>query len=630
MIKLQSLSLVFGEQTIFSQITQLIAQDEKIGLVGANGAGKSTLLKAIAGHQKLTGGQIQLSSGMRLAYLPQEVVLQSPHSVFDETMSAYGEVGQWHLRAVELERSGMHDCAEFATLHSDLAQHDYGSKSAFARKVLVGLGFDQEKQDMLVAELSGGWQMRVVLAKLLLQDADMYLFDEPTNHLDLPAREWLCRFLKQSRSGYILISHDKYVLDQVCESIYVLNKGKLKIYAGNYSYYRRSYEEQVTHFRAAREAQNRDIAQRKQVIERFKAKASKAKMAKSMEKQLDRMEKVEFDEEMVPAIGIPFPPLERSGEVALRVENLAKSFGDKCIFSGATFEVPRGARVAIVAPNGAGKTTLLSCLYGALTPDTGTVSFGHNVATAVFEQEQVNALNPNLTVLEEVDKAACKTMRPQVRRVLGALLFSGDSVHKKVKVLSGGERNRVALAKVVVQQVNFLILDEPTNHLDLLAQQVLTDALTGYQGTILLVSHDRDVVSKVATAIISIDHGKVSYYPGTYDSFCYMRDQQASATAAANKGGKSSGSAAAPVVSVTEGQSLASLRKALVQIERDLAKLDEAESAAVEALGDHEYGTPQYDKALTLYDQIKDKKSLLQASWEETFQAIDKQSKAEA
>jgi ATP-binding cassette subfamily F protein 3 len=423
------------------------------------------------------------------------------------------------------------------------------------------------------------------------------------------------------------------VLDQVCEATYVINKGKLKVYAGNYSYYRRAYEEQAAHFRAAREAQNREIAQRKQIIEKFKAKASKAKMAKSMEKQLDRMEKVEFDEELVPAIGIPFPPLERSGEVALRVENLSKAFGEKVIFSGATFEIPRGERVAIIAPNGAGKTTLLSCLYGALTPNTGTVSFGYNVATAVFEQEQVNALNPNLTVLEEVEKASCKAMRPQVRRVLGALLFSGDSVHKKIKVLSGGERNRVALAKVVVQQVNFLILDEPTNHLDLLAQQVLTEALVGYLGTILLVSHDRDVVSKVATSIISIDGGKVSYYPGTYDSFCYMREQQAAAVAAASKGSKPVSGAknftdAAPAL--VEGQSLASLRKTLVQLERELAKLDDAESVAVESLGDHEYGTPQYDKALAQYDQIKDRKTALQASWEETFQAIEKQNATDA
>ncbi|MDQ5891048.1 MAG: ATP-binding cassette, subfamily er 3 [Candidatus Dependentiae bacterium] len=623
MIRLQGISLVFGEQTIFNNISQLINEDQKIGLVGPNGAGKSTLLKVIAGHQKLTGGQVQISSGLRIAYLPQEVVLASTLSIFDETMLAYGELGQWHVRAHELERAGQTDCDEYATLQSDLAANDYGSKGAQARKVLVGLGFEQEKHGNSVATLSVGWQMRVVLAKLLLQDADMYLFDEPTNHLDLQAREWLCKFLRQSRSGYLLISHDRYVLDQVCEETYVIGKGKMRVYDGNYSYYRRAYEEQVAHFRAAKEAQDRDIAQRKQTIERFKAKASKAKMAKSMEKQLDRMEKVEFDEEMVPEIALPFPPLERPGEVVLRVEGLAKSFGDKLIFKDATFEVARGERIAIVAPNGAGKTTLLSCLYGAHKPDEGTFSFGHNVATAVFEQEQVSALNPNLSVFEEVENGACKTMRTQVRRVLGALLFSGDSVHKKIKVLSGGERNRVALAKILVQQVNMLILDEPTNHLDLLAQQVLTEGLAAYQGTVIFVSHDRDVVSKVATAIISIDQGKVSYYPGNYASFCYMRDQQTAANNAAAKNNKAAGGKSAPLV-IEQAPKEPATKKTLQAIEREIAKIDEGVQKAVAALGDHDYGTPEYDRALDKYDRLKEQLDGQQKLWEECYAEMAK------
>jgi len=616
MIRLQGISLVFGEQTIFNNITQLIQEDEKIGLVGPNGAGKSTLLKAIAGQQKLTGGQVQISSGLKIAYLPQEVVLQSPLSIFDEAMLAYEDVGRWHVRARELERAGTVECDEYATLQSDLAAHDHGSKSSQARKILVGLGFEQERHEAPVSALSGGWQMRLVLAKLLLQDADMYLFDEPTNHLDLQAREWLCRFLRQSRSGYLLISHDRYVLDQVCEKTYVLGKGKLRIYDGNYSFYRRSYEEQVEHYRAAKEAQDRDIAQRKQTIERFRAKASKAKMAKSMERQLDRIERIEFDEEMLPEIALPFPPLERAGEVVLRVNNLGKSFGEKLIFQNASFEVARGERIAIVAPNGAGKTTLLSCLYGAHKPDTGTFSFGHNVATAVFEQEQVAALNQNATVLEEVENGACKTMRGQVRRVLGALLFSGDSVHKKIKVLSGGERNRVALAKLLVQQVNLLILDEPTNHLDLLAQQVLTEGLASYQGTVLFVSHDRDVVSKVATAIISIDHGKVSYYPGTYESFCFMREQQAAAQNVSQKANKAIAS-----VQEVKAQSVtpAELRKALTAIERDIARLDDGVKKAVMTLGDYDYGTPEYERMLEKYETLKKELDAQQRTWESLY-----------
>jgi len=616
MIRLQGISLAFGEQTIFSGISQIINGDEKIGLVGPNGAGKSTLLKVIAGQQKLSGGQVQISSGFRLAYLPQEVVLLSTLSIFDEAMLAYGEVGQWHVRAAELERTGGTSCDEYATLQSDLAAHDHGSKMSQARKILAGLGFEQERQEMSVQTLSVGWQMRLVLAKLLLQDADMYLFDEPTNHLDLQAREWLCRFLRQSRSGYLLISHDRYVLDQVCEKTLVLRQGKMHLYDGNYSYYRQQYEAQVAHFRTAKAAEEREIARRQEWIERFKAKASTAKRARSMEKRMDKMERIEFDEEMLPEIGLPFPPLERSGDVALRIKDLAKSFGEKKIFSHASFEIKRGERVAIVAPNGAGKTTLLSCIYGALKPDAGTMNFGHNVATGVFEQEQVSALNPNNTVLDEVEQSACKTMRPQVRKALGALLFSGDAVNKKIKVLSGGERNRVALAKILVQQVNFLILDEPTNHLDLLAQQVLTDGLAAYLGTVLFVSHDRDVVSKVATAIISIDHGRVSYHPGNYESFCFMREQAAKE---ADSGGKPSraGKAQAIVAPVVEDKS--TVRRSLQLAEREVARLEEAERRAAAALGEHEYGTPEYEKALTRYESVREEFVKQQGLWEQLY-----------
>jgi len=620
MIQLQALSLSFGEQALFKKISLLINPQDKIGLVGVNGAGKSTLLKVIAGQQALNGGQVSVGNGVRLAYLPQEVVLNSPLSIIDETMrGAYGELGAWHVRARELERSNQMNSAEYATLQADLASQDYGIKLARARKVLAGLGIEQERHDMPVMTLSVGWQMRVVLTQLLLQDADMYLFDEPTNHLDLQAREWLCGFLRQSRSGYLLISHDRYVLDQVCEKTFVLNKGVLRVYQGNYSYYRQAYDEQVFHLRAAKEAQDREIARRQDTIERFRAKASKAKMAKSMEKQLERMERIEFDEEALPEMGLPFPPLERAGDVVVRVQDLQKSFGDKHIFSKATFEIKRGERVAIVAPNGAGKTTLLSCIYGALKQDAGTISFGHNVAYAVFEQEQVAALNQQNTVLEEVEQVACKTMRPMVRKVLGSLLFSGDSVHKKIKMLSGGERNRVALAKIVVRQVNFLILDEPTNHLDLMAQQVLTEGLAGYLGTILFVSHDRDVVARVATSIISLDNGVVSYYPGTYESFLFMREKQRSAAAVAMVK-KSAPTAAQAVVPAQEAP--VDMSKAMRSVEQDIARLEQAMARAAEALGETEYGTPEYEKALQRYEELQKQCAAEQQKWEALYNEV--------
>ena len=289
MIKLQNLSLSFNDQIIFNRITAQLQSHEKIGLVGPNGAGKSTLLKVIAGRQALQGGRVTISNGLRIAYLPQEVVLSSSLSIFEETLQAYQEVGAWYLREKELAEQGGQATAEYAQLHADLADHDFAVKAAEARRILIGLGLEQNRHDESVNTLSIGWQMRVVLAKLLLQSADMYLFDEPTNHLDLPAREWLCHFLRTSNFGYILISHDRYVLDAVCQKTIVLNRGRMREYAGNYSFYRRVYEETIEVQRAAKAAQDKEIAQKERTIQRFRASANKAKMAQSMMKQLERI-----------------------------------------------------------------------------------------------------------------------------------------------------------------------------------------------------------------------------------------------------------------------------------------------------------------------------------------------------
>lgn len=615
MIKLHNLSLSFGEQPIFSGISAMLQSDDKVGLVGPNGAGKSTLLKVIAGRQKLNGGRVTLSNGLRFAYLPQEVVLESQHSIFEEALLAYGEVGTWYLREKELAANGEQECAEYAQLHADLADHDFGSKAAQARRVLIGLGLEQSRHDEPVRNLSVGWQMRVVLTKLLLQEADIYLFDEPTNHLDLPAREWLCSFLRQASFGYILISHDRYVLDAVCDKTIVLNQGRLREYNGNYSFYRRIYEETIELQRAAKAAQDKEIAQKQRTIERFRASANKAKMAQSMMKQLERIERIELDEEAMPNVALPFPPVSRIGRTAIKVSNLAKSFDTKNVFFDASFEIERGQRVAIVAPNGAGKTTLLSCIYNALQPDRGTVELGHNVKVAVFEQEQVTALDKNATVLEEVERASCAYLRPQIRSVLGALLFSGDAVKKKIKVLSGGERNRVALAKVLVQEANVLLLDEPTNHLDLISKQVLAEALGRYQGTLVFVSHDRDIVEKVANTIISIDHAAVTMYPGNYESFRFAREQQVRDEPRA-------------VVSEKKPQKknngeLRELRKQLARLERDIAKCEQKEQKALDTMGQYEYGTDEYARALKSYEAAQEQHSTLQTEWESLYERLE-------
>lgn len=442
MIRLDKIALSFNKQTVFDKISLLLQPTDKLSLAGPNGAGKSTLLKVIDGSQRLNGGKVTITKDMSIAYLPQEVVLQSEKNIFDEAIDAFGELGQWHFRAQELEKIDQTATEEYVHLQNDLAEHGYGEKSAKASIVLAGLGFNTEQQKKLVKELSVGWQMRVVLAKLLLQDADFYLFDEPTNHLDLPAREWFCGFLRQMRGGYILISHDRYLLDNGCEKTAILEQGNISVYNSNYSDAQAQMERDAEIRAQQRATQQKEIAQMKESIARFRAKANKAKMAQSMMKQLARMEIIEADRSSrnvrVPKVSVP-----RAGKIAMRVDDLAKSFGDKQIFKDVSFVIPTGSKVALIAPNGVGKTTLLSCMAGALSYDEGNVEFGHNIVHALFEQEQVRVLHPDATVLQEVENSAHPDLQDKVRAMLGAFLFSGkDSVEKKIKVLSGGERNR--------------------------------------------------------------------------------------------------------------------------------------------------------------------------------------------
>ena len=531
MIILNNISLEFGDQIIFDDISCNIDKSDKIGLVGRNGSGKSTLLKVISDQHGLDGGDMSIEKGMKIGYMPQEIVLNSSKNIFEETFSVFKEIDELSIECHRLEKkiskseNSSADVERYADIQHRLLEFDVDKSKLETEKILCGLGFKKEQFNDSVSELSVGWRMRIVLAKLLLQKADFYLFDEPTNHLDIVTKDWFLNFLKNSDFGFMLVCHDRYFLDHLCSKIFELEGGRGNLYHGNYSSHLNQKEERTRILKQKAAQQEKEIAQKMRTIERFRASASKSRMAQSMLKEVQKIEKIEIDSESR-FLNFRFPPIKRSGRIVLKVDKVSNSFGDKKTFSNIGFEVERGEKVAIVAPNGVGKTTLFNLITGKLPLQNGTVEFGHNVKPAFFEQDQDKVLNKNNTVFDEVE-SSCLTSesRMLVRKFLGAFLFSGDDVYKKIGVLSGGEKNRVAMVKVLLKNANCLLLDEPTNHLDIQSKEILLNALQQFKGTILFVSHDRDFLDKLATRIFELSPDKIVSYSGNYESYLYHKSK---------------------------------------------------------------------------------------------------------
>ncbi|MFH1461574.1 MAG: ABC-F family ATP-binding cassette domain-containing protein [bacterium] len=528
----KNLELHFNNQTIFDNVSFNVNSDQRIGLVGRNGSGKTTLLKVIAGQQKLDSGKIEIQKDKKIAYLPQNVVLLSDKSVLNEALNTFDNLGnkikEFNKLESVLDQSDVKTLEQYSLLQIDLQEHDYNKKITETKKILLGLGFLEEQLENKVDTLSVGWKMRLVLAKLLLQNADFYLFDEPTNHLDIIAKDWFLDFLKNADFGFMLVCHDRYFLDQLCEEIYEVRLGGLGIFTGNYS----AYLEQKRHYEELLEKkyveQQKFLKKEKELIDRFRASATKAKMVQSRLRALEKIEIIKLEPKLQ-TMRVSLSNVERSGSIVLDVKDVSKSFGDNNIFNNVSFQVERGEKVAIVAPNGKGKSTLLNIVMGKLKNEAGSFEFGHNVLPAFFEQDQNKSLNPRNNLLQEAE-SACKTseQRQRVRGFLGAFLFSGDDVEKRVGVLSGGEKNRLAMVKVLLQNANFLLLDEPTNHLDIESKEVLLNVLKKYEGTILFVSHDRDFLNNLATDIIDLQKNSAHKYEGNYDSFLIQKDFQES------------------------------------------------------------------------------------------------------
>jgi len=533
MITVGNLSVLFGGKPLFEEISFMIQSRDKVGLTGKNGAGKSTLLKIISKHQEPTNGNVSIPQGYRIGYLPQEMSHSSGRTVFEEAKTAFAEI-------MSLEKE-VEDISHQLTIRTDYESDSYhelierlneaGQRLSIiggntiegeTEKMLLGLGFKTDDLTRQMDEFSGGWKMRVELAKILLQMPDAVLLDEPTNHLDIESIQWLEGFLSNYPGAVVLVSHDRAFLDAVTSRTIEITLGKIEDYKASYSRYVVLRQERRDQQMAAYVNQKKKIEETEKFIDRFRAKASKAVQVQSRIKQLDKIDRLEVEDEDNAAIHFRFPDAPRSGKVVLTAENIHKTYDKKEILRGLDFLVERGDKIAFVGRNGEGKTTLSKIITGKLDY-SGKIDIGHNVQIGYYAQNQAELLDMNCSVLETLENVARNTTTSQLRNILGSFLFSGETVDKKVRVLSGGEKGRLALAKLLLEPVNLLVLDEPTNHLDMRSKDILKEALRKYNGTMILVSHDREFLDGLCNKVFEFNKGLIREFPGGIFEFLQSR-----------------------------------------------------------------------------------------------------------
>ncbi len=537
MIAVSNIQLSFGGRIMFDSISFLINDNDKIGLTGRNGAGKSTLLKVLKGIQQIDGGDIMYPKGTIIGYLPQELHSQSNLSVINETKKAF----ELAMKYVDEKEKIMHEMETRTDYESEgymqlierlgevehqIEIHDGYSIDEQTERVLKGLGFDPADFEKEMKTLSGGWQMRVELAKILLQKPDLILLDEPTNHLDIESVLWLEKFLKDYPGAIIMVSHDRSFLDNITNRTVEVVNGDIDDYPAPYTRYvelRKERREQIIN---AQKNQQREIAQIERNIERFRAKASKATFAQSLIKKLDKMDIIEVDEENVAAMNLRFPPAQSSGKVVMTAKNIVKKFGDKTVINNQSVQIDRGDKIAFVGKNGMGKTTFSRMMVGDLNYDSGEVETGYNVTIGYYAQHAADSMDGNDTVLDVVDRVAVGDIRTKLRDLLGCFLFKGDDVFKKVKVLSGGEKGRLALCKMILEPRNFLVMDEPTNHLDMLSKEILKKALNMFEGTVIIVSHDRDFLHNLTNKTFEFTREGIKEHLGDINDFLAKKQME--------------------------------------------------------------------------------------------------------
>ena len=521
MISVDGLTVEFGDRALFKDISFQINEKDRIALMGKNGAGKSTLLKILAGQRKPSRGNVSAPKDTVIAYLPQHLMTEDGRTVYEEASQAFAPLFAMEKRIDDLNRQLTertdYDSPEYYKLIEEVSalsekyySIDLTHFEADVEKTLLGLGFKREDLQRQTSDFSGGWRMRIELAKMLLKNPDVLLLDEPTNHLDIDSIQWLEEFLISNGKAVVVISHDRTFVDNITTRTIEVTMGRIYDYKVNYSKYLELRKDRRAQQQKAYDEQQKMIAETKDFIERFKGTYSKTLQVQSRVKMLEKLELIEVDEEDTSALRLKFPPSPRSGSYPVIAQELSKYYGDHLVFKEAGFTFQRGEKVAFVGRNGEGKSTLVKCIMGEITDYTGKLTLGHNVQIGYFAQNQASLLDEELTVFQTVDDVTPSELKSNTKNLLGAFMFSGDDIDKKVKVLSGGERTRLAMIKLLLQPVNLLILDEPTNHLDLKTKDILKNALIDFDGTLIVVSHDRDFLNGLAQKVYEFGNGKVT------------------------------------------------------------------------------------------------------------------------
>ena len=631
MLHTSNLSLSFSGEYIFKNIGFRLGANERIGLIGKNGAGKSTLLKVIAGEQTIDEGEVAKEKGISIGFLKQDIDFEEGRTVLEEAYQAFENIKEIEKKLEEIntqlaERDD-YESEDYHQLMVDLNtyQEQYEIHGGYnyqgeTERILKGLGFKSSEFNNLTSTFSGGWRMRIELAKLLLQQNDILLLDEPTNHLDIESIIWLEKFLNQSSACVVIVSHDKMFLDNVTNRTIEISLGQIYDFNLPFSKFKEQRKLQREQQLATQKNQQKEIEHTEKLIDKFRAKASKASMAQSLIKKLDRMERIEVDEEDNATMNISFPVSKRAGKVVIKAEHVTKAYDDNMVIEDISFTMDRGDKLAFVGQNGQGKSTLAKIIVGEISHQ-GLVELGHNVEIGYFAQNQAEYLDENKTVLDTMIDVANAETRPKVRDILGAFLFRGDDVHKYVKVLSGGERNRLALAKMLLNPFNVLIMDEPTNHLDMQSKHVLKQALQAFDGSLILISHDREFLQGLSETILEFKDSKVKTFLGSIDE--YLRSREAEDFRSIEKRTVNKTEKTSKASDYQKQKKYKSLSNQLSNIESKITKLENEIKAIDDRLAYDYEATIAQDNFFQDYNDSKKELEKLMENWSEIQEKID-------